>query len=888
MVGAEETGEARVEFRILGPLEVLDGGRAVALPRGRARALLARLILDAGNVVSAERLIHDLWGEVVPPTVRTALQGLVSNLRTRLEPRRARGEAPAVLRTAATGYALAIDPACVDANRFRRLLEESRAADAAKRAAALRQALNLWRGPPLADFMYEPFAQREIAALEELRLAAIEERVDADLDLGLESELVAEVERLVAEHPFRERLRGQLMLALYRTGRQAEALEAYRDARQTLVEELGIEPGSRLRRLEESILRQDHALEPEPRGETRAAARERLAPISADSGQPWLQGERRVVTVVFVDLAASFGARHNFDAEALSSIVARLRDVAGEVLRRHGATVEELVGDVLVGIFGAPVAHEDDALRAVRAALDLREAVTRADEGLEGARRIRLPIRVGVETGEVVVGVPSSRRSTVSGDAVHMAAALQRVAGDDEVLVGEGTRQVVQGAALLEPIERRDGRGSLTAWKLVDLVAGGSALARHLDASIVGRGAELSRLEAAFERAVGQGMAYRFTLLGDAGIGKSRVAREFTEALGSRAQVLTGHCLSYGEGITFSPLRDVVLDATGAGGSHALSELLAGEPDGLWIADQVAAAIGLKQEPARTEDLFPAVRRFFEALSKRHPLVVVLEDVHWAEGTLLDLIEYLANALRTPVFLLCLARPELIENRPAWGKGSPNVETLLLDPLGSAEIELIADGTAGGPLPAETRARVVETAQGNPLFAEQLVAALQDEGAVSVPASVHALLAARLDRLGPAERDLLRSAAVVGAEFTVESLRALVPEQARPFVGRHLQALERKQLIQPGRSGRREFSFRHVLIHLAAYRSTTREDRAGLHERFAEWLRDEAPERPVALDEILGYHLEQAVAQRRALGRRGEHEAALDERTAADGDATSR
>lgn len=178
-------------------------------------------------------------------------------------------------------------------------------------------------------------------------------------------------------------------------------------------------------------------------------------------------------------------------------------------------------------------------------------------------------------------------------------------------------------------------------------------------------------------------------------------------------------------------------------------------------------------------------------------------------------------------------------------------------------------------LPAETRARVVETAQGNPLFAEQLVAALQDEGEVSFPASVHALLAARLDRLGPAERDLLRSAAVVGADFTVEAVGALVPEQARPFVERHLQALERKQLIRPGRSPGREFSFHHVLIHLAAYRSTTREDRAALHEGFAEWLRDEAPERPVALDEILGYHLEQAIGERRALGMRGKHEAAL-------------
>jgi DNA-binding SARP family transcriptional activator len=223
--------EARVEFRILGPLEVLDGDRPVPLPRGRGRALLALLVLNAGKVVLVDRLIDDLWGEMVPSTARTALQGLVFDLRKRLEPSRRRGELPAVLRTAPPGYVLAVEPTCVDANRFRRLVEEARADGAAERAAKLREALALWRGPALADFSYEPFAQREIAALEELRIAVIEDRIDADLTLGLAGELVADIETLVAEHPSRERLRAQLMLALYRGGRQAEALEVYRDAR---------------------------------------------------------------------------------------------------------------------------------------------------------------------------------------------------------------------------------------------------------------------------------------------------------------------------------------------------------------------------------------------------------------------------------------------------------------------------------------------------------------------------------------------------------------------------------------------------------------------------------------------------------------------------------
>jgi DNA-binding SARP family transcriptional activator len=260
-----------VEFRILGPLEVLDDGRPVALPGGRGRALLALLVLHAGEVLSADRLIDELWGENPPPTATTALQGLVSTLRKRLEPARAGGEARAVLRTVPPGYVLTIDPARVDSNRFRRLLEEARGAAAAERSARLRRALSLWRGPALTEFTYQPFAQREITALEELRLVAIEEWVEADLALGRHGQLVAELEALVGEHPFRERLRGQLMMALYRAGRQAEALEVYRDARQPLVEELGIEPGRGLRQLEQAILRQHPSLDRRP-GERRAQA----------------------------------------------------------------------------------------------------------------------------------------------------------------------------------------------------------------------------------------------------------------------------------------------------------------------------------------------------------------------------------------------------------------------------------------------------------------------------------------------------------------------------------------------------------------------------------------------------------------------------------------
>jgi DNA-binding SARP family transcriptional activator/class 3 adenylate cyclase len=861
-----------VEFRILGPLEVLDVGRPVALPGGRGRALLALLILHAGEVVSADRLIDELWGESPPPTATTALQGLVSTLRKRLQPARVGGEAGAVLRTVPPGYVLATDPAGVDANLFRRLLEEASGATAAERSARLRQALSLWRGPVLAEFTYQPFAQREITALEELRLVAIEERVEADLALGRHGQLVAELEALVAEHPFREGLRGELMVALYRAGRQAEALGVYRDARQALAEELGIEPGPRLRQLEGAILRQDPALDLEPSHETAPAAGTPLHPVSGTAAaEPWLSGERRTVTVVFVDLAVSLGVGDGADPEAHWRLVARSVDLAASVFRRHGATVEELVGDVLVGLFGVPIAHEDDPLRAVRAAAQLREALKALNEEVGRDRGIQLPIRAGVETGEVVVPTHGSLHATTSGDAVNAAARLQLAASQGEILVGEGIRSALRDAAVLEAVERAgpEGRGgSPAAWRLIDLVPGVSPVTRRFDAPMVGRTAELARLRAAFDRAARQGRAYRFTVLGEAGIGKSRLAREFAQALGSGARVLTGHCLAYGEGITFWPLREVLLQAAGGPqGLGGLAELLVGEDDGEWIAGQVAVALGPTQEPGSADELFPAVRRLFEALANPRPLVLTLEDLHWAEPTFLDLIEYIADWGQAPVFVLCLARPELVEERPVWGAGGRNADTLVLEPLASTETEkLIADRLAGTVLPLDTLARIVEIAQGNPLFVEQMIAAFQNEGTISLPASVHALLAVRLDRLGPAERDLLRCAAVVGTDFSVDALLSLVPEQARPFVGKHLRALERKQLIRPARSVGQGFSFCHGLIQLAAYRSMTREDRARLHRRFAEWLETEAQESTLELDELLGHHLEKAVEQRRALG----------------------
>jgi len=829
---------------------------------------LGVLALHAGAVVSFDRLIDQLWGQAPPPTATKALHGLVSTLRKRLGPPDD-GTTPQVLETRAPGYLLAIDRDQVDANRFRRLVAEATQAPVATKAARLREALGLWRGPALDEFAYEPFAQAAIAELEELRLAALEERVEADLALGRHAELVAELEGLVAEHPLRERLRAQLMLALYRCGRQVDALELYRVTRELLVDELGIEPGPALQRLERAILAQDPSLEwPPPDDRTLTA--EDVVPPSAGR---WLAAGRRTVTVLFADLSGSAGAQATVlaDPEAVRLVVMQAYKAVVEVLGRHGATVEGFIGEVVVAVFGVPVAHEDDALRAVRAGLALREHLAAVNAAAERAHGVRLAGRIGISTGEVVVGDPTSGATSTSGPPVALAARLQQAAGDGEVLLGEPTRRLVGDAAVLEPATRAvAGRlgGSGIAWRLVDVLQTGASVGA--DTPYVGRREELERLRGAFDRSVQEGHATLVTVIGEAGVGKSRLAREFATSVEPAARVITGHCPSYGEGITFWPLREILRELTNSSRLEGLTELLTDDPDPSSTAAQVASAVGMVDQPGDPSMLFGALRRLFEAVARRKPLVIIIEDLHWAQPTLLDLLENLAASTRQPLVLLCLTRPEFRQRRTSWAQELDAVVTVPLAPLDPGDSErLLTSRRFGRALPPEAVTHVVETAQGNPLFLEQLLAALRDDLKLRIPPTVQALLTARLDRLGPAEQDLLRCASVIGLDFSAAAVTALVAPQAIPFVDRHLQALEAKELVTPVRGPTppsTAFRFRHVLIQLVAYGSLTHQDRSELHQRFADWLEREAGEGVGELEELIGRHLEQAYVHRRDLG----------------------
>ena len=851
------TPSAQIDFRILGPLEVRLDGRLVALEGAKVRALLVLLLVHANRVVPSEQLIEDLWSGSPPTSAPNALQVYVSQLR-KLVGREA-------LLTRPPGYLLRADPDLVDAVRFERLVEQARkelAEGSPEPAlAALEEALSLWRGTPLSEFVYERFAQREINRLEELREAALEERFEAHLALGRGADLVGELEALVAEHPLRERLRGQLMLALYRSGRQAEALELYQTTRRLLVDELGIDPSPSLQRLETAILRQDPSLEPPP-----AAAAESRGEVTQ------AREVRKTVTVLFLDLAREGG---RLDPESRLRVTTRVLETATALFQAHGGSVTELPASRLMAVFGVPVVHEDDALRAGRAASELEEALERLNEEFERDWGVRLLARIGIETGEVMAG------ASVAGEAVDAAARLERVARPGETLVGEGTRELLREVASFEP--------SGSAFRLLDLAPDAGLISRR-ESVMVGRRHELALLEQAFGHVTSERTPTLFTLLGPAGIGKSRLCAEFGSRIADGATMLTGRCPPYGQGITFWPLAEVVRQAAGATTAEAIAALLPDHPEAEIIAARVGAAVGRPDAEAASDETFWAIRKLLQALARDLPLLLVFDDLQWAEPTFLDLVESVVDLLRdAPILLLCLARPELLEERPSWGGGKVNATSVLLEALSGEESEvLIAQVLGDRQLPRDTRARVAEAAEGNPLFVEQMLAMLAERGQVAgdlvAPPTIQALLAARLDRLGPSERTVIERAAVVGREFSQEALAGLGdPEEDGASAARDLEGLVRRDLVRPVSSPvvRGEgFRFRHNLIREAAYAAIPKRVRAVLHERFATRLEEGGDSWPGEHEEILGYHLEQAYLYRAELGPVDEDARTLAERAA--------
>ncbi len=620
---------------------------------------------------------------------------------------------------------------------------------------------------------------------------------------------------------------------------------------------------------------------------------------------------RKVVTVVFADVTGSTALGERLDPETLRRVMGRYFDEMEAVIERHGGVVEKFIGDAVMAVFGIPRLHEDDPVRAVRAAAEMRDALVALNRDLEPAYGVEIQARIGVNTGEVVAGDPADGQRLVTGDAVNVAARLEQAAAPGEVLLGEITYRLVRDAVDAEPVEPLPLKGKtepVPAFRLVSISPDAAGHERHLDAPLVGREKELARLSQALDHASSERTSHLFTLLGPAGVGKSRLINEFLRRIHGETTVLGGRCLSYGDGITYFPLSEAVQQASGTNESDDRAAVmrklraLIGDAEG---AERVARLVGGLlgwDEPGEAEEAFWAVRRLFERLAAERPLVLVFDDVHWAEPTFLDLVEHLAEWTRdAALMIVCVARPELLELRPGWGGGKLNATSVLLEPLSSDEASSLIDHLLGeAAFPEAARARILDAAEGNPLFVEEMLAMMIDEGLLrlehgvwhgvddladlAVPPTIQLLLAARLDRLEADERAVIERAAIEGGVFHIGAVTTLAPDSLRPRVRSQLITLARKELIRPDRgefAGEDAFRFRHLLIRDAAYHAMPKEQRADLHERYATWLGSIAGERLPEYEEILAHHLEQAYRFRRALGSDDERTRTLAEATAA-------
>ena len=787
--------------------------------RRKQRAVLAVLALRAGEPVTADRLVEDVWGEAPPRTARHALENNVSALRRTL--------GHDAIRTEPAGYVLSVTPEQVDAMRLERLLEDD--TTPRDRAGRLRTELARVRGQPLEDLAFEPFAQTAVPRLLELELTAREELAGLEIELGHHADVVLALEALAREHPYREHLRALLMLALYQSGRQADALAAYQDARSVLVEELGIDPSEELQELERAILRQDPSLRAPARTSARLAAVRAALPDAPT---------RKTVTVVVARIANAGELAGRLEPEVLHALFDRYGDRVRSAVERHGGVARVESGRALA-VFGVPVVREDDALRAVRAAADLRDGIGLLNDGLLPEHGVFLEVQTAIDTGDVLVTRAEGELAT--GRPVTAADELERSARPGQILLGEAARALVRELVEVEAV-------SPGVHRLVGLLPDVHGRALRLDSPLVGRRRQLAALSSAFEGVVTERALHLCTVLGAAGVGKSRLVREFVESVDSVATVLHGQCLPYGETIAYRPL----------------GSFLAG-------ANDPAPAVTARD-----------ARETLEELAAERPLVLVLDDLQWAEPPLLDIVEEVAaTSSDAPILLVCLARPELLEGRGSWGARSVEASSIVIDPLTATESERLVDNLLGdSDLPDIVRDHIVDTSEGNPLFVEELLAMLVDHNVlqrkagrwtttevqmIPVPPSIQALVSARVDRLPEAERTVLELASIEGRSFSSRSVAELSGDEPGRDLEALLAELVQKELVRLDAADAGRYVFRHQLIRDAAYESIPLPVRADLHERLARSLAATGPGSGTA-SELAAYHRSRAESYRSTLG----------------------
>ncbi len=819
-----------MDFRILGPLEVLDEGRDVAPRRAKQRALLVELLLHPNQPMATDRLIDSLWGEVPPDTAAKALQGHVSALRKLIGRER--------IRTEPGGYRLEVLPGEIDLERFESAVHAARAtAEPDERARQLAEALSTWRGDPLADLRYEAFAQLEIGRLETLRIGALEERIEADLADGRHAEVLSELERSIADHPLRERLRELHMLALYRSGRQAEALRVSQDVRRRLSEELGIDTGPALQMLEQRILAQDPGLELPPPDRPRAIRQER----------------KSVAVVVF-----GVSGYPRVDPESLDAMVAPARARIEAAIRRFGGAAQPLFANALLGIFGADRAHEDDPERAVRTALASAEAV--AELGLK--------MHAAVEAGDALVTI-DGERIELTGDVLSAANRLHIAAASGEVLISTAVRRAT--ADSIASIQLDDG-----TWRATGPLRPPAARAtERTTATFIGREEDLALLEGAFARARRERRVQVVTIVGEPGAGKTRLVEELRSRLATRGETHAwreGRCVPYGEGVTYWALGEIVkaeagiLETTDA--DEARSRLIATVErlveDGdtrAWLVASIAPLVGIAGPHASDHgQSIAAFRELLQRIARRDPLVLVLEDLHWADAALIEFVDDLVARVIGPVLVVCTARREFVDVRPGWAAGARNAVWISLAPLAEEEISIVLGELLGHRPSAVT----VRRAGGNPLFAHELARSFATSGAApaELPESIQAVIASRIDAMPWDLRESASSAAVVGEVFWADAIVA-IDELAPAEANRRLQGLVARDVVRPaGRSTVRateEYTFVHSLVRDAAYDRLPRAERTRRHLAAADWIERLAGDRTIDHAEFLAHHMSAAL-----------------------------
>jgi class 3 adenylate cyclase/DNA-binding SARP family transcriptional activator/tetratricopeptide (TPR) repeat protein len=919
-----------MEVRLLGLVEASVDGRALLLGGAKQRTVLAMLALRANTTVSMDHLIEGLWGEQPPQSAPKMVQSYVSKLRKLLD------DQGAEIVTRGRGYELRLPADSVDALRFERLIAAAERDDRAARGDA-RDALSLWRGPPLDDLADEPFAAAEIRRLEELWLRARELALDDALAAGEHVAVVGELQQLVVQHPLRERLHAQRMLALYRCGRQAEALEAYRQARAMLVGEVGVEPGPELQRLHDAVLQHDPALDLPAQAEHaelnrevdmsavgQSVEREPLAgmPGLAQSGHVvgkvgWApagvelpehlaekvrrapaprEGERKQVTVLFCDVQGSMELAESLDPELWRDLLDRFLAVVSEAVHSYEGTVNRFTGDGAMALFGAPIAHEDHARRACHAALRLRDALAEYGQELRAQHGVEFAVRLGLNSGEVVVGAVGDdlqMEYTAIGHTVGLAARMEEAAEPGKPCLTRQTAGLVEGYFELEDLGELEVKGVRQPVHAYGLTRAANARTR-LDAAagrglspFVGRKPELAALDAALDRARETGQVVG--VVAEPGVGKSRVCREFADACRARGiRVTVGGGVAHGRRAPLLPVIELLRVYFGIVGDddpqaarakvvgsvldRDFCELLPVLFDFLGVPDPERPVPAQMAPEARERALFAATRRLIETPAEEDPGLLVVEDLHWldraSEAFLGNLVEALPG---TRTLLLVTFRPEY---RADWTHRS-YYEQLPLVPLQRAHTAQLVEALTGTDPSLDGLSQLIaERTGGNPFFIEEVVQGLAEseslEGdrgdyrlthpieAIEIPASVQALLAARIDRLADNEKAVLQCAAVIGREFSAPVLRR-VTGLAEQQLAATLNALAWTELLyQRELYPEAQYAFKHPLTQEVAYQSQLRDRRANTHADAARALEALHPDKQDELAAVISNHWEQA------------------------------